>query len=199
MEGFGSSCSIPLHCLQTQGWSCSVQTSWAMASAEEAPLDASWGLDFSCSPTKASLRGRLFCSITLHISSGLRMSKERTCGAASAQSWNPLLPPPHHSKQELISISFVSWEARKPLSLSPWKVFRQICPLLERNTLETSQVQLKCPWEVFLRSSKECVGQNTAEAFPLPSICQREQRFNLSWRLLGWCLGWAFVMPQSSR
>lgn len=86
------------------------------------PLDSSWALDFSWSPTKTSLRGSLFCSVTLCISSGLRMSKERTCGAAFTQSWNPLLSPPHHSKQEFISISFVSWEARKPLSLSPWKI-----------------------------------------------------------------------------
>lgn len=32
---------VPLHCLQTRGWNCSVQMSWAMASAEETPLDSS--------------------------------------------------------------------------------------------------------------------------------------------------------------
>lgn len=67
------------------------------------------------------LEGEVYFATALRTSSGLRMSKAQTCGAALTQSWNPPLPQPCRSKQEFISISFVSWEARKPLSWSPWK------------------------------------------------------------------------------
>lgn len=93
---------------------------------------------------------------------------------------SPFAPtPPEHTGAHFHLLCVLG--SKEISQLEPMEVFRQINLLLECNTLEKSQVQLKCPWEVFLRSSKECVGQNTAEAFPFPSLCQREQRFNLSW------------------
>lgn len=108
------------------------------------------------------------------------MSKKWTCGATFVQN---LETPSLENRRLFLPLRILE---REEMFLDG--NFGQFRPLSESYIfMELSQSQLSCPWEVFLRSSKEILVKTQPNSSPPPLLFDRSHK-GLLWFPLSWIL-----------